>query len=191
MLDLKVHNKLSPKKGRLLVTEPFLDDDYFGRSVILLCEHNEEGSFGFVLNNYIDISINDLIEFPEFDTRISKGGPVGQNHIYYIHTLGDVIENSIHVVGNIYTGGEFEDIKKQAELGLIQPNQIRFFLGYSGWTTNQLEGELKHNSWLVSELINEEDIMDTFNDNLWQTYMNKQGGKYKAFSHFPKNPNLN
>jgi len=191
MLDLKVHNKLSPKKGRLLITEPFLDDDYFGRSVILLCEHNEEGSFGFVLNNFIDVPLSELVEFPEFNTRISRGGPVGQNHIYYIHTLGDIIEESIHVTGNIYTGGNFEDIKKQAELGLIKDNQIRFFLGYSGWTTNQLEGELKHNSWLVSNLIEEDDIMDTFNDNLWQTYMESQGGKYKAFSHFPKNPNLN
>jgi len=191
MLDLKVHNKLKPKKGRVLITEPFLDDDYFGRSVILLCEHNEEGTFGFVLNNYIDIPVDELIVFPNFKTRISRGGPVGENHVYYIHTLGDVIKNSIHVIGNIYSGGDFEDIKKQAELGLVKDNTLRFFLGYSGWTTGQLEGELKHNSWLVSNIINEDDIMDTTNNHLWQIYMEKQGGKYKAFSHFPENPSLN
>jgi putative transcriptional regulator len=191
MIDLKVHNKLAPKKGRVLITEPFTDDDYFGRSVILLCDHNEEGTFGFVLNNYIDITINELVEFPEFETRISRGGPVGQNHVYYIHTLGENIPHSTHVYGNIYSGGDFNEIKKLAELGILKPNQVRFFLGYSGWTENQLEGELKHNSWLVSEIINEEDIMDTSKDDLWQNYMEHQGGKYKAFSHFPKNPNLN
>lgn len=191
MIDLKVHNRLSPKKGRVLITEPFLDDDYFGRSIILLCEHNEEGSFGFVLNNYIDVSISDLVDFPDFDTKISKGGPVGQNHIYYIHTLGDLIDKSTHVVGNIYSGGDFEDVKQKMELGLIKPNQIRFFLGYSGWTSHQLENELKHNSWLVSNIIDEDEIMDTNINDLWEKYMKSQGGKYKAFSHFPKKPNLN
>lgn len=191
MLDLKVHNKLKPQKGRVLITEPFIDDAYFSRSVILLCEHNEEGSFGFVLNNFVDVTINELIEFPEFETKISKGGPVGQNHLYYIHTLGTEISNALHVTGNIFSGGDFNEIQEKAKLGLIKPDQIRFFLGYSGWTENQLEGELKHNSWLVSDIINENDIMDANKDNLWQEYMNHQGGKYKAFSHFPENPSLN
>jgi putative transcriptional regulator len=191
MLDLKVHNKMSPKKGKVLITEPFLDDDYFGRSVILLCEHNEDGSFGLVLNKYIDISISELTNFPEFETKISVGGPVGNKHIYFIHTLGNEIEDSIHVIDDIYMSGNFEKIIDKAKLGLLKSNQIRFFLGYSGWITNQLEDELKQNSWLVSDIIDSAGIMDVNNHSIWKDYMKSQGGKYKAFSHFPKKPELN
>ncbi len=191
MIDLKVHNKLSPKKGRVLITEPFVDDDDFGRSIILLCEHNEEGSFGFVLNKYIDVEIDELADFDSVLTRISKGGPVGNNHLYFLHTLGNEIDNSVHVVGNIYSGGSFEEIVQKAKLGLIKQNSVRFFLGYSGWTTNQLEDELKKKSWLVSDVLSAESIMDTTNNLIWENYMTQQGGKYKAFAHFPKNPHLN
>lgn len=191
MLDLKVHNKMSPQKGKVLITEPFVDDDYFGRSIILLCEHNEEGSFGLVLNKYIDVSISELTNFPEIETKISIGGPVGNKHLYFIHTLGEEIEDSVHVVGNIYMGGNFEMLIEKAKLGLIKPNQIRFFLGYSGWATNQLEGELKQNSWLVASIMDSNSIMDVKNGTIWKDYMNKQGGKYKAFAHFPKKPELN
>ncbi len=191
MLDLKVHNKLSPKKGRVLITEPFVNDDYFGRTVILLCEHNDEGTFGFVLNKYIDIDIDELSDFDNNLTKISKGGPVGGKHLYFLHTLGEQIEGSVHIGNGIYTGGTFEALIQKAKLGLIDKNQVRFFLGYSGWTTNQLEGELKHNAWLVADIIDQEDIMNTENNTIWEKYMSSQGGKYKAFSHFPTNPTLN
>jgi len=191
MLDLKVHNKIPPEKGKVLITEPFVNDDYFGRSIILLCEHNEEGSFGFVLNKYIDIEIEELSDFDPSLTRLSKGGPVGNKHLYFLHTFGDKLSGSIHISDGIYTGGDFEELIGMAKLGLIKPNQVRFFLGYSGWTTNQLEGELKQNSWLVADIMSTESIMDTSNSSIWQDYMNHQGGKYKAFSHFPENPHLN
>ena len=191
MLDLKVHNKIPPQKGKVLITEPFVSDDYFGRSIILLCEHNDEGSFGFVLNKYIDVEIEELSDFDPSLTRLSKGGPVGNKHLYFLHTLGDKLEGSIHIAEGIYTGGDFEALIKMAKLGLIKPHQVRFFLGYSGWTTNQLEGELKQNSWLVSDIIDVDSIMNTTNDTIWQDYMNQQGGKYKAFAHFPENPHLN
>lgn len=191
MIDLKVHNKLNPKKGRVLITEPFVDDDDFGRTVILLCEHNEEGSFGFVLNKYLDIAIEELADFEESLTNVSKGGPVGNEHLYFLHTLGDKIDNSVHVVGDIYSGGSFKEIVQKAKLGLIKQNSVRFFLGYSGWTTNQLEDELKQNAWLVSDIISTESIMDTTNNSIWEIYMSNQGGKYKAFAHFPINPHFN
>jgi len=191
MIDLKVHNKLAPKKGRVLITEPFVDDDYFGRTVIFICEHNEEGTFGFVLNKYLDIEIKELSDFDETLTKLSKGGPVGNKHLYFIHTLGQEIEGSTLITQNIYSSGNFEQLQQKAKLGLIKQKTVRFFLGYSGWTTHQLEGELKQNSWLVSEIIDVDSIMDTNNTKIWEDYMNKQGGKYKAFAHFPKNPHLN
>ena len=191
MIDLKVHNNLKAKKGRVLITEPFADDDYFGRAVILLCEHNDEGSFGFVLNKYIEVEINELSDFDLNQIRISTGGPVGNGHLYFLHTLGEQLNDSVHIVDNIYSGGSFKEIQNLAKMGLIKEKTIRFFLGYSGWTTNQLENELKHNTWLVADVISTESIMNTENNTIWEDYMLDQGGKYKAFAHFPKNPLLN
>lgn len=191
MLDLNVYNKLEPKKGRLLITEPFLEGDYFHRAVILLCEHNEEGSFGFVLNNYVDIGLDSFEGIPQFETKISTGGPVSTKNLYYIHTLGEKLEGSMQVHNNLYAGGDFDKLKEMMANNEVLPNQIRFFLGYSGWVEKQLEGELKHSSWLVSDIQKVEDIMDTENESIWSDYMEQQGGKYKAFAHFPKNPALN
>ena len=196
MFDLNVYNKLEPKKGRLLITEPFMENDYFHRSVILLCEHNEDGSFGFVLNNYTDVKLNEFdnmqnLKLHDEDFRIGIGGPVSAKNLYYIHTLGEALPNSIHVVDNIYAGGDFDLLKEGIDTGTIKANQVRFFLGYSGWVEKQLNGELKQNSWLVSEIENSAQIMDVDYDTIWKDYMVKQGGKYKAFANFPKDPALN
>jgi putative transcriptional regulator len=191
MLDLNVYNSLEPKKGRLLITEPFLDSEYFQRTVILLCEHNEEGTFGFVLNNYVEIGLDEFEGIPEFETRISMGGPVSTKNLYYIHTLGDLLPDSINVCDSIYAGGDFEVLKELLSAGKIEKNQIRFFLGYSGWIEKQLEGELKNNSWLVTDVTNVDDVMNVNYDNIWSDYMEGMGGKYKAFAHFPKDASLN
>lgn len=191
MIDLNVYNKLSPQKGRLLITEPFLDSEYFKRSVILLCEHNEEGTFGFVLNNYVDISLDQFDGIPEFETKISMGGPVSTKNLYYIHTLGDKLPGSIQVHQNLYAGGDFEILKELMASNQVAHNQIRFFLGYSGWVNKQLEGELKHNSWLVADIKSVDDIMNVDYTTIWTDYMQGMGGKYKAFAHFPEDASLN
>ncbi len=191
MIDLKVYNKLPPLKGRVLITEPFLEDDYFERSVVLICEHNNEGSFGFVLNNYNELKLEDISDFPVFDKQLSTGGPVDQQHLYYIHTLGAQIEGSISVTKDLFMGGDYEQLKEKAKLGLIKSNQIRFFIGYSGWTIGQLDDELKENAWLVSEIIDLDELMNDKNNRIWEDYMKHQGGKYKAFAQFPINHKLN
>lgn len=191
MLDLNVYNSLAPKKGRLLITEPFLETEYFHRTVILLCEHNEDGTFGFVLNNYVNVDLSQFEGMPEFDTRISMGGPVSTKNLYYIHTLGDKLPESIQVSGNLYAGGDFEILKELIATNQVAHNQIRFFLGYSGWVEKQLEGELKNNSWLVADIKSIDDIMNVDYETIWADYMESMGGKYKAFAHFPKDVSLN
>jgi putative transcriptional regulator len=196
MIDLNVYNTLEPTKGRLLVTEPFEDSSYFNRSVVLLCEHNHEGTFGFVLNNYLDIKLSSFEGFPMademvFEPRIGLGGPVNSKNLYYIHTLGDKLKNAVHITGNIYAGGDFDQLKAMLFEGAIKEGEIRFFLGYSGWVEKQLEGELKRNAWLVADIEAEKEIMSTSHETLWADYMRRQGGKYKAFAHFPKDPALN
>ena len=86
--SIHTSNQANPQAGNVLLSEPFLDDPYFGRKVVLLCEHNEEGSFGFVLNNYVDIDVDEVMDdLPKLDTRISVGGPVKNGNLYYLHTV--------------------------------------------------------------------------------------------------------
>ncbi|HYG52397.1 MAG TPA: YqgE/AlgH family protein [Flavobacteriales bacterium] len=185
-------NRLKLKKGRLLVSEPFLDDDHFGRAVVLIGEHNEEGTFGFVLNHYVEqIDLNDIMnDFPHFETRIANGGPVKTNNLYYIHTLGDLLPGSIPLLEGVYMGGNFETLKMLIEKQNLTKKQVRFFLGYAGWAFGQLENEIRENSWIIATGAAGE-IMDTDNENLWESILKKMGGNHKIISNFPENPSLN
>ena len=187
----KVENdNMTPEQGRILISEPLLNDSYFKRSVVLLTEHSENGAVGFVLNKPIDIPITDVIsDFPSFDTTLYVGGPVGKDTVHYIHTLGELIPNSVHVKDNIYWGGDFEQIKEYIREGLIQPSQIRFFLGYSGWSPRQLEGEIESNAWLVTELAGAK-IMKP-DEKMWEKVLQSLGRHYKSWTNCPENPTLN
>ncbi|MDD3635766.1 MAG: YqgE/AlgH family protein [Bacteroidales bacterium] len=141
------HKWVSPREGRILIAEPGLMDQYFKRSVILLVEHNEKGTVGFTLNRILDIKLTEMIpDFPDFPALISIGGPVSPNSIHFIHTLGNLVPDTCIIADGIGWGGDFEAIKALIKQKKITPRQIRFFVGYSGWGSNQLEGELKENS---------------------------------------------
>ena len=191
MINLELNNKTAPEKGKVLISDPFLEDSYFNRSVILLCDHNEEGSFGFVLNNYVDIDINELIpDFPTIETKMALGGPVKTSNVYYLHNVGNLIQDSEEIIPGIFVGGSFEDVKNGLISGTITEKNIRFFVGYSGWSRGQLNHELKEKSWLVAE-ITKEDVMNTDMEKLWKKTLEKQGKEAKIISQFPKNFKLN
>lgn len=184
-------NNLEPQKGRVLISEPFLQDNYFKRSLVLITEHTDEGTVGFVLNKPVDIQINEVVEdFPESDASLSIGGPVNTNTLHFLHTLGDIIPESNHVIGNIYWSGDFTVVERLIRSGNLHQNQIRFFLGYSGWSPNQLEGELEENAWLVSEL-SQEEIMAPMKMQFWKKKLNRMGKKYQMWANFPENPEMN
>ena len=187
----KITNNKVATKGKILVAEPFLNDTYFKRSVVFLTEHNEEGSVGFVLNKPVELKVQDVIQnFPGIDAGISIGGPVNTNTLHYIHTLGESIPNSIQVLDEIYWGGDFDCLKEMISTGKVLRDQIRFFLGYSGWSANQLENELNENAWLVAE-INSELIMKGEEVGFWNQVLEKMDNKYQVWANFPENPGLN
>ena len=191
-LDFLFENNNNPQKGSLLLSEPFMSDQYFGRSVILLCNHDDEGSFGFVLNNYIDINLNKLDPtFPKIKTKISVGGPVDTKHLYYVHTLGDKIEGSVLIRDGVYLGGDYTQLINLLKTDINLIKEIRFFLGYSGWESEQLSDELDEKSWVAVNNIKNNDVMNVSDDNLWQYCMNKQGNRFKVMSNFPIDPNFN
>ncbi len=184
------HKRISPQEGKILIAEPGLMDQYFKRSIILMVEHNEQGTVGFVLNNIVDFNVQELLpDFPDFPSLVSIGGPVGPSSIHFIHTLGDLIPNTNYVSDGLYWGGDFEAVKSLIHMKKISPRQIRFFVGYSGWGVNQLEKELKEKSWVVSEL----DLVQIMagKKGLWSRTVQQMGPKYKPWTIYPENPALN
>lgn len=185
------HNNIMPGQGRILISDPFLNDAYFKRSVVLLTEHNDKGTVGLVLNKPVEVAISEILsDFPAIDTSISVGGPVGTNAVHYIHSLGDIIPNSVKVTNDIWWGGDFELVKQLIEGGALKDDQIRFFVGYSGWEPRQLEREISENSWVVSELDSRK-IMNSRGKEFWQQVLNSLGGKYRLWTNFPENPGMN
>lgn len=191
-LDITIKNKYKPERGRILLSEPFLVDDYFTRSVVLLCEHGPEGSFGFVINNYTDLSLMDINpKFPDIPMKVSIGGPVKPEHLYLIHTLDHEQIGGQHVVDNVYLGGDFELVLNMLQANSAILEHVRFFLGYSGWTSGQLADELEEKSWLVVPAPAATYIMDTSRDEIWKDLMQSQGGVYELMSKFPLDPRMN
>ena len=130
-------------KGKLLIAEPsILNDDSFNRSIILLTEHNEESSVGFILNIPLNYTIRDLIPEINCSFKIYQGGPVEQDNLYFIHKIPELIPGSTQVSEEIYWGGNFEALKNLLQQKEIKNTEIRFFLGYSGWAKVQLEKEV-------------------------------------------------
>ncbi|MFM1931467.1 MAG: hypothetical protein RL226_770 [Bacteroidota bacterium] len=191
MLKFTPENSIPPARGKVLLAEPFMEDPYFKRTVVLLCEHNEEGSFGFVLNNYVDVEINRIMdEIPPFETRISIGGPVKNSNLYYIHSLGHKLPDSIEVAKGIYVGGDFALLKEMLNRGEVEFDQLRFFVGYSGWSPKQLEEELERKSWFVTDA-DPELLMDVHETDLWGAIIRTMGKEFEHLAQLPRDPSLN
>ena len=184
-------NTQNPEKGKLLISEPFLLDPNFKRTIILLSEHNEEGSIGFILNKPTDLKLNMVLEdFPEFDATVYFGGPVQINTLQFIHRAGDIIEGSMEIHDGLYWGGSFEILKLLIETKQVEPEDFRFFIGYSGWGEGQLTNEMKTNSWLVSSATND-NIFSNEPDKLWGDVLKSMGRKFAILASFPENPSVN
>ncbi|MEL6652912.1 MAG: YqgE/AlgH family protein [Bacteroidota bacterium] len=180
-----------PAPGRFLISEPFMYDQNFQRSVVLLVEHGDTGSLGFVMNRAVELSMEDIVDgFPVIDAPVFMGGPVEQSTLHYVHRLGDLLPNSHEVVEGLYWGGSFEVLKSKVQDGLISEEDILFFVGYSGWAPGQLDQELERKSWIVApselEFVFREDY-----DDLWRTILQSMGTKYKVIANYPVDPRLN
>ena len=187
----KYRNKIKPEKGRLLISEPFLPDPNFERTVVLLCEHNEEGSFGFVLNKPSILKVNEVMEeLTNLDNLVFVGGPVQQDTLHFIHRNA-TLENAVEIVERIYWGGAFENLMLLLETRQIAAGDVRFFLGYSGWGPGQLEAELEQDSWIVCDYVTDQLLFDTGSDVMWRKALENMGGRFSVYSNYPVDPRLN
>lgn len=190
IFNIKKHND-KPAQGRILISEPYSVDKLFKRSVVLITEDNENGTIGFILNKPINMPISSVVKgFSDVTSKISLGGPVRQESLYYVHTLGNRLPNSVHVFDNLYWGGSYDVLKMMIEAEQIKEYEVRFFIGYSGWQPNQLKGEMDRCSWLVSDFPVER-IMRENSVNIWKDVVRTLDKDYSAWLNFPENPSMN
>lgn len=186
----KIHSKLTPQKGRILISEPFLAGDFFSRSTVLLVDYSSSGAVGFILNKPYEAQINELFSLSSiFVSEVFVGGPVSDDSLFYIHTLGDKIQGSINIKDELFWGGNFEELKSVILSGKAKAEQVKFFVGYSGWSPGQLEEEISGNSWLVADVDSKRVMKST--RNLWLESVKKAGRHYETWLNFPEDPNSN
>ena len=158
-------------------------------NIILQSHPSKDGAIGFILNKILPISLDDVLEdFPEVGSPLSIGGPVAADTLHYLHTFAH-IPDAIEIVNGIYWGGNMETVRQMLSISVMKPDEIRFFLGYSGWTGGQLDEELKNHSWLVAD-IRPSQIIHPSSD-LWQHSVKNMGEEYQHWTSFPENPALN
>ena len=180
------------KAGSVLLAEPFMADPNFRRSVVLLCEHSDDdGTIGFILNKPLNIPVNDLIsEFPEIKSNVYFGGPVATDTVHFIHNAGEIVDDSVQISRGVYWGGDFDKLKFLIESKLILPHNIRFFVGYSGWSPGQLGEEMDYNSWVVARM-HANYAFKTKTRKLWQQVMYNKGNIYSVIAQIPESMSLN
>lgn len=183
-----------PKAGDLLLAEPLMDDIAFQRSVIILIEHSDElGSVGFVTNRCSNFTLNDLVEEIEIDKEIPLyiGGPVHHDRLYFIHTLGKLIPESIEVCKGLYVSGNFNAMIEYVNSGELIEGKVRFFLGYSGWEKKQLEKELKNSDWAVTKLRFPQRLLTLDEEEAWRTEVSELDERYLLWLNCPSSIFLN
>jgi len=183
---------ITPSSGKLLISEPFLNDPNFKRAVVLLTEHGEEGTVGFILNHPSNLLLKDLIpEMEQADFPVYIGGPVATDTIHFIHRCYDKLNDGEEIANGVYWGGNFEALRILIKSGHIDRDEIKFFIGYSGWGEQQLQEELAENTWIVSNQYHPDIVFSGDEEEVWREVIVNLGPKYAHVSKFPQNPNLN
>jgi putative transcriptional regulator len=167
-------------------------DPNFRRSVVMLCEHTtDDGSVGFILNKPLNVNVSDLVaEMPEIESPVFFGGPVATDSIHFIHNVGELLEESIEVHRGVYWGGDFEKLKFLIQSKLVLAHNIRFFVGYSGWSPGQLKEELEYKSWLISDM-HANYLFKSKPNSLWKQAMYNMGNTYSVIAQMPEQYSLN
>jgi putative transcriptional regulator len=183
-------NKLD--KGKLLLSDPFLLDPYFRKTAILLTHYAEDGAVGFIINKKTNFLLSEMIqEEIFFDTEVYYGGPVENNNLYYLHTLGDLIPESIEVAPGIFWSGNFEELISYTNIHGYDKEKLRFFVGYSGWASGQLEDEIRSKSWLVNDLQLTGNKFSWDDKSLWADKIGSMSKEISMWKNAPDDPNLN
>ncbi|HZI01833.1 MAG TPA: YqgE/AlgH family protein [Flavisolibacter sp.] len=182
---------MEPSAGSLLIADPFLKDPNFMRTVVLITEHREDGTIGFVINRQYENTLDELL--PEIDGKklpVYYGGPVQMNTIHFLHRYPDEIPGGIEVMDGIYWGGDFDCVLELINSGQVDPERIRFYIGYSGWSSGQLDVEMEEKTWLTVEATPDL-VFHQQAEEIWKDSLKHLGGDYEMMVNFPIDPQLN
>ncbi|MBL7818088.1 MAG: YqgE/AlgH family protein [Saprospiraceae bacterium] len=179
------------KTGKIIIAEPFMLDPHFRRSVVLITEHREDGDVGFILNKMLDVRLNDVMSgFTDFNAPLFYGGPVATNSIQFIHNVGNLLESSMRISNGVYWGGNWDNLRFLVESKLIEPKNIRFFVGYSGWDEGQLMSEMSESAWIVGDM-HANYLFNAQPHTLWRTVLQHKGDAFSIIADMPDDNNLN
>ena len=181
-------------KGSLLVANPVLPDPNFSRTVVLLCNHDEQGSFGLVINRTAKLNASEMFSHIDilkaYNEKVYIGGPVSQSTVFFLCRSSRKVEEVDEICAGVYLGSNLETLETVYP-AIENPEQnIRFYLGYSGWSGGQLAGEMEQKSWLIQNA--EERFVFLDQEKLvWPEVVNSLGEKYQYLIKAPVNPQWN
>jgi putative transcriptional regulator len=177
-------------KGQFLIAAGALIDHNFFQTVVLLCEHQREGSYGLILNRPLE-DIEELTEkMPFVGNKLFQGGPVQPEIMQFLHPYGEQIAGSLKVTPGVWLGGDFTQLQDGFGHGRFDPEACRFYLGYSGWSENQLDQEIKNGFWL-SVPATPELVFKTASEKLRSQLVRKLGEGNPLYRFLPDDPSWN
>ncbi len=139
------------KAGIYINSTDALNGSFFEHATILIVEHNEAGSVGFVTNKSFGKSLHELNEFNYSKPfPLMDGGPVDREHLFVLHKRPDLIDGGELIANGFYLGGKMEQVIEAINAGVVKEHEIQIFIGYCGWDLGELEAEVKEGSWTIS-----------------------------------------
>lgn len=180
------------QKGTFLIATPDIDAGFFFRGVILVCEHNANGSFGLLINRTLDLELPEEIismnQLANSRIGIRAGGPVQTNQMMLLHSSDRIEHQTLKVADGIYLGGDLQFLQDS----ILDPNgpNIHLCFGYAGWGAGQLEREFLDGHWFLFPATPEH-LFHTPPEKLWQVLLREMGGRYATLSMIPEDLSLN
>ena len=139
------------KAGLYIKSTPALIGSFFEDTTILIAEHNQAGTTGFVTNKPFGKSLHELIEFNHSKPfPLMDGGPVDRAHLFVLHKRPDLIDGGKQIPNGLYLGGNMEQVIQAINTGDTNLQDIQLFIGYCGWDEGELEAEVEEGSWIIS-----------------------------------------
>lgn len=184
----------TPECGSLLVAEPFLSEECFNHAVILLIDHGDDNpSMGLTLNKKAGYNLSDIVDEvnKEIEVPVFSGGPVGDDRMFYLHTLPGLFKESIEVADGLYIGGDYAQVLDYVNAGYPTDGLLRFYVGYAGWEPGQLEKEIEQNVWAVTKPDEYSKLLASKPGSLWHDTVRSMGPRYRGWQLHPINPLAN
>lgn len=179
-------------KGTFLIATPEIDEGIFFRGVMLICEHNPNGSFGLLINKALELELpEEIINIHNMSNQhvgIRAGGPVQTNQMMLLHTCDAIEDQTLEICPGVYLGGDLQFL--QQVLTDTEGPSINLCFGYAGWGAGQLEQEFLDGQWFICPATSRH-IFDVPPDKLWQELLREMGGKYATLSMIPEDLSLN